>query len=102
MYCSNCGMQNPEGATFCSGCGQKINSISAPHNHGMNYTSSEKTNNVSGDTGLYVWMAVSFFIPIVGLIQYFRWKSLSPEKANKVIAAAGIGFIFNFFILMMS
>ena len=24
MYCNNCGMQNPDGATYCNGCGKPI------------------------------------------------------------------------------
>jgi len=25
MYCSNCGTQNPDGASFCSKCGNRLN-----------------------------------------------------------------------------
>lgn len=30
MFCQNCGAQNPDGAPFCSTCGQALNNAQAP------------------------------------------------------------------------
>lgn len=36
-FCRNCGRELPEGAAFCSGCGQSTGAVSLPvHEHGVN------------------------------------------------------------------
>lgn len=43
--------------------------------------------------------AISFFLPIIGLIFYMMWNKSEPEKANACGKWAAIGLVFTIFAI---
>lgn len=46
----------------------------------------------------FLWLALAFFIPLVGIILHFVWKNTRPEAAKAIDKAALIGFIVWFLL----
>ena len=57
--------------------------------------------NVPQDKGSFGWAVLGFFIPIVGIILFFAWKKTKPLSAKKAGIGGLIGFIINFFIIVI-
>ncbi len=47
---------------------------------------------MSAEKGSIGWAILGFFLPLVGLILYFVWKSKKPGDAKMSIIGAAIGF----------
>ena len=81
-YCSHCGNQIEDQAVICVKCGCAV----ASHSNVADIPS----------TGLN---ALSFFIPIVGLILYIVYHDKAPNKAKEIgkwaLIGFGIGLIFS-------
>ena len=77
-FCSNCGKEVYDDAIICMSCGCSLQKKAL--------TNEKDMENV----GLNI---LAFFIPIVGFILYFCWKSESPKKANGVGKWALISFV---------
>lgn len=97
MYCSNCGNQIPDGAQFCSYCGQKTSAPTQSQNsssyRGDNYHNQTYNPKGSEDRASIGLNILSFFIPIVGFVLYFQWKQNTPQKAQSILISAIVGFI---------
>ena len=118
-FCTKCGTQNVDSATFCSNCGNSL--ISNPNENIVNQEKNEDifnnstqsinqpVNNVQQDTfvsqpnyssynddsnkGSFGFALIGFLIPIVGIILYFAMKSDKPGKAKSAIKGALVSII---------
>ena len=76
MYCRNCGNELKDSDKFCDNCGAS--------RFGTN--NDTKTNNVQvaneTQTDLFVYVALSLFLPIVGLILSIITKDEKPKAAK--------------------
>ena len=75
-FCTNCGNQIEEGASFCQQCGTATGN--APAN----------ANNQPVEEGsTFGWGVLGFFVPLVGLILFLIWKDEYPKRSK----SAGVG-----------
>ena len=79
MFCSQCGKEIPDDATFCNFCGAPVGTRGESATEGTD----------EPDTVLNV---LSFLIPIVGLILYCVNINKFPKKAKTLGKWALIGF----------
>jgi heme/copper-type cytochrome/quinol oxidase subunit 2 len=82
-YCSNCGQEIKAGADICLSCGKIVG--------GQNKVAS------SSDTGGLMWTVLGFFLPLIGLILYFVWKTEQPKNAASAGKGALIGVVVSVF-----
>lgn len=80
MFCGNCGKQNPDNATFCSGCGAKLTPVS-PTPRGRS-----KRKNKNAMVGM-IAVAVVAVAVIVLLVVLFSGRS-AKSTGEKFIKAA--------------
>lgn len=107
MYCKNCGTQIPDGAQFCSSCGEKTtinnqNPVQPTYNNQSagNIPQPPPYNPpVTEDKANIGLNILSFFIPIVGLILYFQWKKDTPQKAQSALICAIVGFVLGLIVM---
>ena len=59
MFCENCGSEIPNGATFCSSCGQKIN---------FNTTPNSKSGAVKNNKNIILALFISFLLTGLGIV----------------------------------
>ena len=127
--CNNCGAEIDEGAIYCPYCGSRYNEKKKPDNQNTNGTGTGSggsydpkygyipdysnygggmygggfgaPNEVAG-TSLWV-MILSFALPLVGLILYYKWRFTDPGKAasaaNGALASVCFGTHFLGFVL---
>ena len=78
-YCSQCGVQLPEGAPACPQCAATrpgpITRAAAP-------------DRPSGGAALF-----AFFVPLVGFALWYAWRQQSPQRARSARRGAVIGTI---------
>jgi uncharacterized membrane protein YvbJ len=83
IYCCKCGAPNLETEQFCENCGTRL------------HISSDVTvrqNGVNKDVPIFVYNMLSFVLPLVGLLLYFRWKDKMPSRAHSIISWTTFGF----------
>lgn len=83
MICKNCGKEIKNDNINCKYCGYSV--------------------KMNDDTGSIGWFFLSCFIPIVGVILYFVWKSKKPNNAKKCLVGCILGFVISpilIFLLM--
>ena len=87
MYCSKCGKEMEDGATFCSGCGTPLQPVnSEPKNNGNLEMGIAAL--VLGIVGLLAWI-----IPIIGLpvgVVALILGIMGLKKSSKAMSIAGI------------
>ena len=84
-YCSKCGAQMDDNASFCPKCGSEqkpSNPYQAPR---------PRPPADPNDTGSVGWAILGFLVPLVGLILFLVWMNTRP-KSGKM---AGIGALVN-------
>ncbi len=75
-YCTKCGAQLQDNASFCASCGEAVGS------------EINKLKTIPTDEGpTFGWGVLGFFIPLVGLILYLVWMKDYPKRSK----SAGIG-----------
>ena len=77
MYCSKCGTQIDDSATYCINCGTKF----------------DCNNSGSEDDSNFGFAILGFFIPLVGLILFLIYEGKKPKRAKSAGKGALIGFI---------
>lgn len=90
-FCTNCGNQIEEGASFCQQCGTATGNAPA------------KANNHPVEEGsTFGWGVLGFFFAIVGLILFLVWKDEYPKRAKSagIGALAGVIAVVVFYILI--
>lgn len=81
-FCPKCGKTVEDNASFCTGCGNNINS--AP------VSASEK----SGDSATIAEIILAFFCPVAGDALYRKYKKDKPKAAKTIIWTATGGLLF--------
>ncbi len=103
MYCRNCGHEVKDGDTFCTNCGALVDSSNNANNtNSTNNTNENKVNynsNVYVDHGNPSIAALSFFVPVMGLILFLIWKKLKPKTAKQAGKLALIGAVIKLFFI---
>ena len=91
-YCSNCGTQLEDEATFCPNCGMILD-VGEKYNSNIqqqttHYNQSPPKRKMDPyDSGSFGWAVLGFFVPLVGLILFLVWAQTKPKSAKM----AGIG-----------
>ncbi|MBQ2734517.1 MAG: zinc ribbon domain-containing protein [Clostridia bacterium] len=73
-YCSKCGLEVEDTATFCSNCG---NALAKP-------TNTDNGTNIA-------FLLIGLFFPLAGLILYLVYHESAPQKAKAAGKGALIG-----------
>ena len=76
MYCSNCGKNIDDSATYCINCGTRFDN-----------------NNGTEDCPSFGFALLGFFVPLAGLIFFLIYESKKPKRAKSAGKVALIGFI---------
>lgn len=84
-YCSTCGAEIHDESVVCPNCGCMTD-----------FGLLQKLNENSP-----MQKALSFFLPLVGLILYITYSRDNPRKANNCGKWALIGFIVNIILLVI-
>ena len=97
-YCTKCGKEMDESASFCPDCGtpkgggyreQPYNpSQNDPYNAPRTQYQAAPAQYDSGSVG---WAILGFLVPLVGLILFLVWTQTRPKSAKM----AGLGALFN-------
>lgn len=106
MYCTKCGKEIRNDASFCPYCGNKViqpyqNNYPSYQNY-QNYQSYQTPRSNPADTGSMAWGVLGFFLPVVGFILWLVWKDERPLDAKvagkgaliSVIIQVGISVLF--------
>jgi len=107
MYCSKCGKYIDDNATFCSGCGVRIDK-SSQGSHGNVGSgdfaqTQQQTFNFgeanSRDRGGVGWFLLGFFLGLgfIPIILFFIWRKDLPKRAKSILN--GIITIWIIFII---
>lgn len=86
-FCQHCGAEQPLNATICSNCGK------------VPFISFDEKDSSELDFGL---KALSFCVPLAGIILYFVHKRESPRKAKDACHSALYGVLFAFIIQIIT
>ncbi len=78
-YCTRCGKELTDDASFCSACGSPCGQMPAAPGE--------------VDAPSLGYAVLGFFIPVVGLILYVLEKDKTPKKAKSAGKGALFGFI---------
>ena len=91
MICRACGrVIVNEQANFCEYCGTRVNQL--PIN---NTAVNDK------EVKLGCWLSVlSFLIPLVGFVLYFKYKDTEMEKSKQAARLAWIGVAINIVLML--
>lgn len=104
MFCSHCGKQVDENASFCASCGSQLNTGNIQNGNSQQNFNQMSPNQMANqpmqqgyngyiqpqpmvDSGSVGWAFLGFFVPIVGLILFCVWREDKP-KSSKM---AGLG-----------
>jgi len=113
MFCSKCGAENPEGASFCSKCGAALGAETAPLGTAekSSETSTGLTPNVAGLL-CYVggWISGIVFLVIEKkskLVKFHAWQSIMTFGVLNVIylilfSIPIIGWILGWIVSVLS
>ncbi len=86
IYCSRCGKQNPDSASFCESCGAPIKVAIKPQNNNPN------------DSKSFGFAFLGFLFPLIGLILYIVWRKDMPLRASSVGKGALIAVIIEIIV----
>lgn len=97
MKCPNCQKEIENDSVFCEYCGTRVNQLPVNNTPTVN----------DEDSKLGCWLSVlSFLIPLVGFVLYFKYKDTEIEKARQAARLAWIsivlGIIFNIISLFIN
>lgn len=96
MKCPNCKNEIENDSTFCEYCGARVN---------QTIVNTATVNEKDNELGCFL-SALSFCIPIVGFVLYFKYKDTAIEKAQRAAKFAWVsivlGIIFNIISLFIS
>lgn len=91
-YCSNCGNEINENATFCGNCGAAQGQA-----QDYSYSQPQETKPEVVDNGGFLWGLLGCCVPIVGLILFLVWKDTKPKTSK----AAGIGALVSVIVAVV-
>lgn len=115
MFCTNCGKELPDNASFCPECGaaqaapapqkedpqavpQQPAYYEQPQNSQPQYQQAPyQQQNAAVDSGSFGWAVLGFCVPIVGLILFLVWKGDKPKSAK----VAGIGALVSVILTVL-
>ena len=90
MKCPNCQKEIKDDSVFCEYCGTRVNQL--PIN---NTAVNDK------EVKLGCWLSVlSFLIPLVGFVLYFKYKDTEMEKSKQAARLAWIGVAINIVLML--
>lgn len=81
-FCKNCGAELNENQKVCLKCGAMVD---------------DEVKPAEVDSGSVSWGFLGFFIPIVGIILYFVWKSSKPRSAKQAGRGALVSICISIF-----
>ncbi len=84
MYCHNCGKEINDDVKFCPYCGVQVKGEQVYSQQGQSHQKDEKSLGFG---------ALSFFIPIVGLVFYVLWKDELPLRAKSCLKGLIAGVV---------
>lgn len=97
MFCPKCGNEVPDGAAFCSQCGNKFESVaSGPVNAGAGAgagATAAKAKSAGGATGLKltpVGIAAAVIAVVALIFSLMPWFEISPQMSYVSGAASGL------------
>lgn len=97
MICIKCNSQVEDGVKFCPVCGANL---VEDVNH-ANFDAQSNFNSMSSDKVNVLLVIISVFIPLVGFILFFAYKSKSPKTAKYSGIAALASFLVSFIISIL-
>lgn len=107
-YCTQCGKEMDENASFCPQCGTPRGggyreqpydpSQNDPYNNPRPQYQAAPAQYDSGSIG---WAILGFFIPLVGLILFLVWIGNKPKSAKMAGLGALVNVIFNIVIYVV-
>ncbi|MFW5628680.1 MAG: zinc ribbon domain-containing protein [Candidatus Cloacimonadaceae bacterium] len=90
MYCFHCGKNISDRAIVCANCGAKVNPVLPPREGSVQHD----------DSPLNPYLSLACFLqPMLGMILYFMWKSVSPTRAKAALKWSVIGVSIQFAVL---
>ncbi len=119
MYCSKCGVQNPDDAEFCSGCGSQLGTGVMKNTSGQGKSAVIPAEIKKWNWGAFllswiwglgnkVYIALLCLIPYVGIVMVFvlgakgskwawqnkRWESIEHfQRVQKIWVWCGLGLV---------
>jgi len=119
MYCSKCGVQNPDDAKLCSGCGSQLGTEVMKNTSGQGESAVIPAEIKKWNWGAFllswiwglgnkVYIALLCLIPCVGIVMAFvlgakgskwawqnqRWESIEHfQRVQKIWAWCGLGLV---------
>ncbi len=109
-YCTKCGKEMGDNERFCGFCGNDSSGV----NYQGQYIGSQPSNyypqnnyppytypyngNVNPNEVNGLWVIISFFVPLVGLIMAINDRDTRPKEATACGFAAAIGFVFGLIV----
>lgn len=97
MVCIKCNSQVEDGVKFCPVCGANL--VEGVNN--ANFDAQSNFNSMSSDKVNVLLVIISVFIPLVGFILFFAYKSKSPKTAKYSGIAALASFLVSFIISIL-
>lgn len=83
-YCSHCGKELDDADAFCPACGSPCDGNKQE----------EKKQPVEGEESNFIYSALSFIVPIIGIIFYVVEKNEHPRRAEDCIKWTLISLVF--------
>lgn len=99
-FCSFCGGTNLEGVEVVNFPDSNDSNKQGNPNNNNNYNNYNQPNNGLPpvyrpiDSNSFGWVALGFFLPMVGLILYIIWKDMKPLAAKKSLTGFIASIIF--------
>lgn len=87
-YCSYCGKELSDDASFCLNCGKPVVSAGIPNSYYSPAPSHDPNDAPNGG-----WALIGFLIPIAGLILYCCNNDRTPLRAASAGKGALAGFL---------
>lgn len=86
IFCRNCGVEIPKSSNVCPECGYKLVT---------NNVTNTTNNTVSSNDGVenFLVIAVSFLIPIVGIVLWAALRNDNPKRAKNALIAALVSIV---------
>ena len=102
--CPNCDADIEELRNVCPFCGtvlkQQSNETHQSNDDYINRYAYEPRPTVN-DSGSFGYWLLGFFIPLVGIVLYFVWKTEQPKNAQKCLWGAIISMIASFVLSVL-